>query len=197
MNRLYWCEIADGLAPPPFGGEFPGHMQAKAHPSLRAASRSAWNLLALALRELGYDALPQVVFEDGGKPRFADAPLHFSLSHSGRLAAVLVSDAPCGVDIEMIREDVRAKLENRCLSAREKEAGCDFFEIWPKKECIAKLDGRGLPARPGEICTLEEKYAGRFFSCRLSDSAGESYALSALCARAESLKAEKRTVIRK
>lgn len=195
MMRLYWCEIAGGLPLPPFGGEFSAHMQAKKHPRGRAASLSAWSLLALALREAGFSSLPQIAFAPGGKPFFVDSPLHFSISHSGNLAAAILGDSPCAVDVERMRPELAQRLSERCLSPQEAGAGCDFFDIWTKKECIAKLDGSGMRAHPCALNTLDPQYSGRFFSARLVDEAGEHYALSALCEDIACLKPEKRSVI--
>ena len=126
-----------------------------------------------------------VAFAENGKPYLPGGP-HFSLSHSHALAAVLISDAPCGVDIEMIDARVAQKLAPRCLSAGEKDL--DFFECWTKKECIVKRDGRALFAQPKQLDTTAPEYAGRFFTSRISDAAGRAYALSALCEDARHIK---------
>ena len=59
--------------------------------AISRALRQAWALLAEGFARLGYTALPAVRFGARGKPEFADAPLHFSLAHSGRIAAALIS----------------------------------------------------------------------------------------------------------
>jgi len=177
MNLLLYCEIVPGLSLPDFGEAFFAHIEAKKHPDVRAASLSAWNLLAHALQKCGYKDLPEVRFEDRGKPYFADAPLHFSLSHSGKIAAALISDAPCALDVQQMQANVALRLENRCLSDREKRQGCDFFECWVKKECIGKLSGIGLPSRPSEIDTLLPRYDGKFHLEKLFGD----YLVCALC----------------
>ena len=193
MNALYLCEIAGDLPLPDFGAAFCAHIAAKTHPNVRAASLSAWNLLAVMLREKGYAALPEVAFSDSGKPYFTNSPLYFSLAHSHHLAAAVLADAPCGADIEMVREDVDVRLLKRCLSENELAAGCDFFDVWTKKECIAKLEGSGLPGRPCCMDTLDEKYENRFFCRRVWDSHGNEYALAALGKGFERI--EKRSII--
>ena len=193
MNALYLCEIAGDLPLPDFGAAFCAHIAAKTHPNVRAASLSAWNLLAVILREKGYAVLPEVAFTDGGKPYFPNSPLHFSLAHSHHLAAAILSAAPCGVDIEMVRENVDQRLLKRCLSENELAAGCDFFEVWTKKECIAKLEGCGLPGRPYCMDTLDVKYENRFFCRRILDFDGNEYALAALGKGFERI--EKRSII--
>ena len=185
MNRLLFGEISEGLPLPGFGPAFEYHIAAKKHPAVRSASLSAWSLLACALEQLGYESLPRVEFSQSGKPFFADAPLHFSISHSGNMAAALVSDAPCAVDIERIIPETAAKLADRCLTEGEKAENIDFFQAWTRKECIAKLNGTGMPARPASIDTLNPKYNGQFFSREIRDAQGNAYLLTALCENRE------------
>lgn len=185
MNRLYYGDILPNLPAPDFGPELETHISRKKHPEARAASLSAWNLLALALKAYGLETLPRVHFTASGKPCFSDSPLHFSISHSAGLAAVLLSDAPCAVDIECWNPQTAQRLSPRCLSEAEKASGIDFFEAWTKKECIGKLDGRGICARPALIDTTDPQYSELFFNFNLCDAAGRSYTLSALCTDAE------------
>ena len=184
MSLLLISEIRD-CAAPSFGGDFAAHIADKANPGVRGASLTAWNLLALGLRRFGHESLPAVAFDPQGKPAFTDAPPHFSLAHSGGLAVALISEQPCGVDIEHIRPEVRERLWERCLSEREREL--DFFECWTKKECIGKLGGRGIGAHPARIDTLDPRWEGRFLARRIADSAGNAYALAALCEDANEL----------
>ena len=187
MSLLLYGEIRPIEAVPDFGPALCEHLRAKTNPTVHAASIAAWSLLAGGLRRLGMKALPEVRFNPGGKPCFANSPLHFSLSHSGRFAAALISEEPCGVDVEQVRPEVAERLRERCLSDGERARGCDFFELWTKKECIAKLDGSGMRSHPSEIETLDPRWNGHFFTTRVRDSAGQAYALSALCGEIENL----------
>lgn len=181
MNLLLYGEIRPGAVVPDFGPDLAEHLRRKANPQVLASSRAAWGLLGAGLRRLGVETMPVVRFSANGKPRFEDSILHFSLSHSGNLAAALLSEAPCGVDVEQLRPEVAARLARRCLSERERDQGCDFFVAWTRKECIAKLDGSGMSAHPDNIDTLDARHAGRFRSLNLSDAQGQRYALSLLC----------------
>ena len=187
MSLLLYGEIRPIETIPDFGAALAEHLRAKTNPGVHAASLAAWSLLAEGLRRLSLEALPEVRFDPGGKPVFVNRPLCFSLSHSGNLAAVLISDAPCGVDVEQLRPEVAERLHERCMSDAERARNCDFFELWTKKECIAKLDGRGLPSHPSEIDTLDPHWYGRFYTTRVRDNSGQEYALTALCGDAESL----------
>lgn len=181
MNLLLICEIAHGLPMPEFGGALAAHIDEKKHPDVRAASLTAWNLLDRGLKQLGFVRLPEVVFEAGGKPRFTNSDLSFSLSHSGKLAAALLSPAPCAVDLEQLRPEVAARLRERCLSDAERTAGCGFFECWTKKECIGKLSGKGIPAHPAQLDSLDPAYADRFFIHEIREDGAARYVLAVLC----------------
>ena len=151
MNLLRVTEIREGLAVPDFGEALRLHIAEKKHPRVLNESLTAWNLLAEMLADCG-QPLPQVEFLESGKPVFADSPLRFSLSHSGRLVAVLLSDAPCGVDIQITDKSISDALIRRVLNERERSEGADFFDVWTLKECLGKLSGDGLRI-------LEEKSA--------------------------------------
>ena len=164
MNLLLYGEIRPIETAPDFGAALHEHLRAKSNPAVHAASVAAWSLLAEGLRMLGMEKLPEVRFDP-----------------SGKLAAVLISEAPCGVDIELVRPEVAERLRERCLSDAERARDCDFFELWTKKECIAKLDGSGMTAHPGNIDTLDTRWNHRFFTTSVCDDLGQEYALSALC----------------
>ena len=185
MNAVYFCEIKSGLALPDFGHEFLGHIQEKKHPEVLASSVSAWKLLEAALRLNGLKACPVVHFESKGKPRFADSALHFSLAHSKNLAAAMLSDAPCGIDIELARPETAHKLFDRCLSEREKQIERpDFFTFWTRKECLAKYTGTGIGAHPARIDTLDPGLSGLCFHTEtIFDEVGNEYRLSAVSER--------------
>ena len=187
MSLLLCGEIRPMETIPDFGPALHEHLRAKTNPTVRASSVAAWSLLAEGLRMLGVAVLPELRFGINGKPYFVNSPLHFSLSHSGNLAAVLISDEPCGVDVEQLRPEVAERLRARCLSDGERAHNCDFFEIWTRKECIAKLDGSGMRSHPSEIDTLDARWSQRFFTTRVRDDLGQEYVLSALCGDAETL----------
>ena len=191
MNLLLIAEVEEGLALPGFGFEFERHMEAKRNPAVRNASCTAWRLLALALKKSGINELPQARFEAMGKPVFADSRLHFSLSHSENIAAALLSDSPCAVDVEIIRDTVNNKLRDRCMNEQEKAAGCGFFECWTKKECLGKLSGRGIPSRPSETDSLDPAYAEHFHLQRFFDADKQEYQLCALCMNHEEIHIQK------
>ena len=172
------AEIREGLAVPDFGPEYRRHMDEKRHPGHKNASICAWQLLETGMKRLGYAQMPEVCFLKNGKPVFRDVKMHFSISHSGRLAAVIISNENCAVDVEIIDRKMEEKLKNRCMHPNEIVSGMDFFECWTKKECLGKLSGKGLPSKPCEIDLTAEKVV---FLCEtVADSEGNEYSLSAV-----------------
>ena len=174
---LIVAEIREGLTAPDFGPVYRTHMEEKHHEGHRRDSVCAWRLLAEGLRRMGYENMPEVVFLEGGKPVFRKEKLHFSLSHSGRLAAAVISEENCAVDVEIIDSKMEEKLRMRCMHENESAAGMDFFECWTKKECLGKLNGKGMPSQPCKIDLTKEKTG--FFSEVLSDSGHKKYRISA------------------
>ena len=165
-----WTEIRPVSALPPFGDAFAAHIGAYRNAAGRAASVSAWTLLYETLLEAG---LPSgtVAFTDRGKPYFTDSPVCFSLSHGGDVAAVSLSDAPTGVDVERCDRPVRPGIAARCVTEAESAAlGGDFFRLWCRKECIVKLTGEGLAGFPIGVDALDARY--RFRETRLQTRGG-------------------------
>ena len=176
---LLAAEIREGLEIPEFGPVHRFHMEKKSHPGHRMASISAWKLLEAGLKRLGYEKMPEVAFLENGKPVFRNEKLHFSLSHSGKLAAVVISSQNCAADVEIINRAAEEKLKERCMHPNEVASGMDFFECWTKKECMGKFSGKGIPAKPCEIDLTAEKT--EFFCECIRDSEGNAYFLSAIC----------------
>ena len=119
----------------------------------RLRSAAAGLLLVRYARRLGFDRFPDLCEDACGKPYFPDAPqAQFSLSHSGRYAALAVSSMPVGVDIQKIRpERVAAAtqfltdFEQAQLAALPPEAQVQaFFRLWTLKESCGKMTGQGL-----------------------------------------------------
>lgn len=109
----------------------------------------AWPLLAAAVRLCwGWEELPPVERSPRGKPLFAgDAGRWFSLSHSGGLALCALSDAPVGVDVEVVRPR-RPGLPAYVLSEVEREefdgSWEDFYRLWTRKESWCKREDAPL-----------------------------------------------------
>jgi len=102
------------------------------------------------VNEILYRAAPGcgVVKDDKGKPHLTPATADISISHSGQLAAVYVSEAgPCGVDLEMVGDKV-LRIERKFCSEAESDSLDRVLHrealhlIWGAKEALYKLYGR-------------------------------------------------------
>jgi phosphopantetheinyl transferase len=101
---------------------------------------------------------PRCGAADHGRPTVRGGGIEFSVSSSGRLAAVAVADRPVGVDVELARTGV-APLD-AALSPREQDAlvGLDghrrdgaLLRLWTAKEAVLKAAGRDLGDDPSRI----------------------------------------------
>ncbi|MCR5250435.1 MAG: 4'-phosphopantetheinyl transferase superfamily protein [Lachnospiraceae bacterium] len=120
----------------------------------RAQILTAGLLLQHGAREHLGDSAPEGIYrveKNGeGQPFFPDLPeVHFSLSHSGDMALVAVSDVKVGADIQEWRE-LKADIAGRFFHPAEKEyleklavaeSEKDFFALWCLKESYIKFAG--------------------------------------------------------
>ncbi|MCR5388493.1 MAG: 4'-phosphopantetheinyl transferase superfamily protein [Lachnospiraceae bacterium] len=109
----------------------------------------------ILLNEMAKELFPGIktpltlTYDEKGKPHCKKQdglPLHFSLSHSGDFVACIISDRPCGIDIERIREKDITTLADRVLTPaeRQKITVWEFYETWTVKESVLKALGTGL-----------------------------------------------------
>ncbi len=129
--------------------------------------RKQWLAYRLLIRDLlRPDDFP-VEYDETNKPYLAGSNYHISVSHSGDMAAVIISrKSRVGIDIEKIRPRV-GKVKERFLSLPEldrigNDSGFSRLTLaWSAKEAIYKLFGQRdldfreniclhLPDQPGE-----------------------------------------------
>lgn len=122
-------------------------------------------------------------YDEKGKPHIykskgedkADA-IQFALTHSGEYVGCIISEMPCGIDIERHSEKRDyEKIARRVLTENESELvnnRDDFYNIWTLKESVMKAVGIGLSldmtkidfsCSNGEWSTVVEniKYSGK------------------------------------
>ncbi len=124
----------------------------------KIASRRA---MACAWKDQNIPADAELAKTVLGKPYLKDWPrIQFNLSHSGAYGVCAVSDAPVGVDVEMIRplrQDVAkrffTKVEQGYLSAQPPE---EFFRLWTRKESFTKAVGKGLTLPMDRFSVLDD-----------------------------------------
>ena len=103
----------------------------------------AYGLLRYALLEgYGFSQLPDIVVGGEGKPEFADCPeIQFNLTHTNGAVACALHDHPVGIDLEEDREAAQTLLTYYGIPSREL-----FWEMWVRREAIAKCQGHGTAA---------------------------------------------------
>lgn len=105
---------------------------------------------ALALRGL-QDIKPRFEYNEHGKPYLPTYPnLHFSISHCSQAVGCVLSEMPCGLDIERVRRASPALIsktmnrneEHQIYSSSHPDV--EFIRLWTRKEAVFKLLGTGI-----------------------------------------------------
>lgn len=130
-------------------------VRATSNAVIRAQKHAVWRLLQLAAEHAFCRPFTDYTFTKDGFGRWHCDGFYFSLSHSGKIACVALSDAPVGVDVENLSAFMRKTGEGRAAALfakiateREKSAGYDvcgdtLARMWTKKEAAFKRLGRG------------------------------------------------------
>lgn len=108
-------------------------------------------LCQLLQQEYGITQQPAFVYGTDGKPSLAEFPqIHFSISHCRTAVGCLVTDRPCGLDIESLRPfrqslvDHTMNLQERQQIAQSPNPQVEFLRFWTQKEALLKLRGTGI-----------------------------------------------------
>lgn len=133
---------------------------------------------ALLRYALGTDAFTLSQGEYG-KPYAAEMPeIHFNISHSGPWVVLAISQREVGIDIEVIRPDIKTeKLARRhftpgeqayVFSGEESQLADRFFRIWTAKESYLKYLGTGLSRSLQSVDVISMDFP-HFFTQTLED----------------------------
>ncbi len=124
-------------------------------------------LVELCRKNYGYEVLGEHIGRNAyGKPYFTDNEgLHFNISHTKGMGAIVVDDKPCGVDVERVKE-IKLSMAKRFFAPDEVkwiEDVCDererqkrFFIVWTGKEAYSKMLGCGLTMKMNSYSVLDE-----------------------------------------
>ena len=102
--------------------------------------------------------LPELEYNEFGKPEFKSYSLGFNISHSGyRVVCACIHQGITGVDIEYMtkinpeefRDIFSGEEYDRILAGNP----VDFFHLWTLKEAVMKAEGRGFSLDPLQIQT--------------------------------------------
>lgn len=158
--QLLWLADDPALALPALAAMLPPEEQAALTRFRLPARARGFALSRLLLRRTLADRLqrpPQDIrFRREASGRLVplqDEGWYFSLSHCDGLVALLVADAPCGVDAERPRPARTLAVAQRYFSKEEAsmlavlplaERDTAFFRLWTLKEAAVKALGAGL-----------------------------------------------------
>lgn len=85
---------------------------------------------------------------DSGKPVIVKPEgYHISVSHSGEIVGVVISNVPIGLDIEEVKDIDYSRIKEKFLSEKESEEASSlssFFNVWVRKEAESKISGKGV-----------------------------------------------------
>ena len=116
-----------------------------------------------------------IVFGDHGKP-YVNNGVYFSVSHSGRAAAIAVDDVEVGLDVEQIPDESRLKIADRFYHpgerayVREAMDPCRAFcEIWTRKEAVLKMTGEGISTDLTAFDTTVQPLSAQLYTCGLRE----------------------------
>ena len=105
---------------------------------------------ALALRGL-QDIKPHFEYNEHWKPFLPLYPnLHFSISHCGQAVGCVLSEMPCGLDIERVRRASPSLISKTMNQGEVKQIyssshpDVEFIRLWTRKEAVFKLLGTGI-----------------------------------------------------
>lgn len=144
------------------------------HARDRKLSIASSLLIARGLKEYGVNERNvEYAYNEYGKPYLKSYPsIHFSISHSGTMAAVAFSSRAVGCDIEILRP-YDDDIARACFTHSEREdifsmddKAYGFTRLWTVKESFLKALGTGLlyPMQSfsirfiGDEIVLEENY---------------------------------------
>ena len=143
-------------------------------------------LLTELYRQATGKAPPPILIGERGKPRFADGPWHFSISHTQKHAFCVLAKGNVAIDAEELDRRVNLALAEKILSPGEKaqfDAASDktraLLTFWVLKEASAKLSGRGLRGYPNDTnFLLNDSRVREIDGCLVAIfSEGETYAV--------------------
>ena len=132
---------------------------------VKAQKAAVWRLLEFAMKRTFGIELRETDIRREQSGKWVCSQCWFSLSHTDRYAAVAVSRAPVGVDIEEENGRPFAALLGRIATPKEQERGVpderSFLKLWTAKESLFKRAGKEAFA-PSETETSGESVLSSF-----------------------------------
>lgn len=149
---IYLCAIPEDVEYTPITPkEREDEIASVSNPKIKAEKYCVWRLLEYALeRTFGYK-MDNLSFKKTENGKWTCDKCEISLSHCDGVAAVAVSRAPVGIDVEAPRPTFNEKFAARMLTNEERteyglaaddEKAGYLLAVWTKKESLFKRDGK-------------------------------------------------------
>lgn len=144
---------------------------------------------------IGNGAYEKVEFakNEHGKPYIVGTPIHYNISHSGQIVALVTAENEVGVDVQEKKTARMEAMARRFFSKEEWQAflACDseeekkdlFYYIWCRKEAYGKYLGTGLNTEVLQTNVLVDLDNVQF----IEYEAVEGYQISICCGKEESI----------
>ena len=186
---VYFAKIDSEISVSPiFPKERDDEINAVSNERVKLEKYTVWRLLEHALsKSLGMSLLDAELYKDGSG-KWRSPHLELSISHSGSLAAVVISHAPVGIDVEPLTKSLSDNFARKNLTENElkeydtlREAQKKEYLLtrWCIKEAVFKKTG-GIIFFPSKIDTVKESFVTKRFNlgteeytCAVSGSFGE------------------------
>jgi len=153
--------------------------------------KKQWLAYRILVRDLLKPLDYPVEYDPVGRPYLAGSDFHISVTHSGDLAAVIISRRKVGIDLEQVRSRIE-KVRHRFINdtelgmIKEDTALEQMTLVWCAKEALYKYFGKRaldfrdhmcveVPGRAGGPFNAEIRFEGltaryRLFSEKIGDS---------------------------
>lgn len=140
----------------------------------KAESRSWRAALRERLSEMGYadEAAREIRYNEVGAPYMVDSEIHFSVSHSSKFVAVIISDTRCAIDIESCERDF-LRVARRYVTEEEAKFNSGTTPllplIWSAKEALYKFSGRSGLDFLSDICVTAINPEAKSLEAKICD----------------------------
>ena len=143
----YLAQIPSGEIKPVYPDARQAEIENTKNEKVKREKYYVWRLLEYAISDIYGKSITELEFTKLESGRWSTPFCEFSLSHTDGVVAVAISQAPVGIDVELLKPSVSEKTAARIMSDGEygkyqtltsPEKERFFFEVWTKKEAIFK-----------------------------------------------------------
>lgn len=172
--------------------------------NLKKSKITSWKLLSVATEKSLDKPIEDIKFSKTENGKWTAEDFFFSITHTDGFTAVVVSDAPCGIDVESIDAFQQKSRYKPFIDAFSQKIGVqesaktdalNLLKVWTAKESVFKANGKGafipkridlnvLPVKHYEVCGYLVAVANSFQilpSFFIVDRDGSALNMEVLC----------------